>query len=141
MDVVRVRGRKLPATPFAIVGALGLAAIGAYGAVALVHPRAVVPAVERAAVVTDVVRRGTLVRSISAAGAFVPGRIAVVAAPSDGLVAGVLVRAGTRVTAGTAIARLRNPDLEAELADLDAQIAAATAQQRAINEEGRAAAL
>jgi len=141
MDVVRPRGRRVAAFPLAVVGLLGIAALGIGGAVSLLHPRAIVPSVERASVVTDVVRRGTLVRSVAAPGTFVPARIAVVAAPSDGLVSRVLVRAGTHVGAGTPIALLRNPDLEADVADLDAQIAAANAQAEAIVQEGRAGTL
>jgi multidrug efflux pump subunit AcrA (membrane-fusion protein) len=141
VDVVRRRGRRISALPLTLAGVIGLGAIGAYGAISLLHPRAIVPSVERASVVTDVVRRGTLVRSVAAPGTFVPARIAVVAAPSDGLVSSVLVRPGTHVTAGTAIALLRNPDLEADLADLNAQIAAANAQAGAIVQEARAATL
>ncbi|HEX3463639.1 MAG TPA: HlyD family efflux transporter periplasmic adaptor subunit [Candidatus Elarobacter sp.] len=141
MDVVRARGHRIPALPFALAGLLGVCALGAYGAISLVHPREIVPTVERASVVTDVVRRGTLVRSVAAPGQFVPARIAVVAAPSDGVVSSVLVRPGTHVVAGTPIAELRNPDLDADRADLDAQIAAATAQARAIAEEARSATL
>ena len=141
MDVVRSRARRAGAFPFALAGLLGVGALGAYGALSLLHPRAIVPTVDRASVVTDVVRRGTLVRSVAAPGTFVPARIAVVAAPSDGLVAAVLVRPGTHVSAGTPIAHLRNPDLEADLADLDAQIAAANAQAAAVAQEARAATL
>ncbi|SRR5665213_2071088 len=141
MDVVRPRGRRAIGYPLTLAGLAALVALGGFGAVSLLRPHAIVPSVERAAVVTDVVRRGTLVRSVAAPGAFVPARIAVVAAPSDGLVASVLVRAGTHVNAGTPIAQLRNPDLEADLADLDAQIAAANAQARAIAQEGRAGTL
>jgi multidrug efflux pump subunit AcrA (membrane-fusion protein) len=141
VDVVRPRGRRIAAFPLALVGLLGVAALGVLGAVSLLHPRTIVPSVERASVVTDVVRRGTLVRSVAAPGTFVPARVAVVAAPADGLVSTVLVRAGTHVTAGTPIALLRNPDLEADLTDLDAQIAAAKAQAEAIVQEGRAGTL
>jgi HlyD family secretion protein len=141
MDVVRPRGRRVSALPFAVFAALGIAALGTYGALTLAHPSTISPSVERAAIVTDAVRRGTLVRSVGAPGSFVPARIAIVAAPSDGLIATVLVRPGTHVNGGTPIAELRNPDLEADLADLDAQIAAANAQARAVAQEARAAML
>jgi len=141
VDIVRPRGRRLPVVPLTVTGFAAAACLGVCGAVVLLRPHTAVPAIERAAVVTDVVRRGTLVRSVAAPGSFVPARIAVVAAPSDGLVASVLVRPGTHVAAGTPIALLRNPDLDADLADLDAQIAAANAQARAIAQEGRAGTL
>ena len=141
MDVIRPRGRRLAAFPLAFAGLAGVVALGAFGVVSLLHPRAIVPSVERAAVVTDTVRRGTLVRSVAAPGAFVPARVAVIAAPSDGLVSSVLVRPGTHVIGGTPIALLRNPDLEADLAEIDAQIAAANAQARAVAQEGRAGTL
>ncbi|HEX3551130.1 MAG TPA: HlyD family efflux transporter periplasmic adaptor subunit [Candidatus Elarobacter sp.] len=141
MDVVRARSRRISAVPFTAAAAIGVLTLGAYGAFSVLRPHAVVPTVERASVITDVVRRGTLVRTIAAPGAFVPSRIAVVAAPNDGLVTSVLVRPGTHVAAGSAIARLRNPDIEADVRDLDAQIAAARAQQRAIADEAQAATL
>jgi HlyD family secretion protein len=141
MDVVRARGFRVATKPLLAVGAIALVALAVFAAAALVRPHPVVPIVERSAIVTDVVRRGTLVRSVAAPGSFVPDRIAVVAAPSDGLVAAVLVRPGTHVVAGTPVARLRNPDLDADLADLDAQIDAARAQLRATAEEAHAATL
>jgi HlyD family secretion protein len=142
VDIIRPRRGRFNAGPLGVIaGATAVVALGAYGTTVLLHPHTIVPSIERASVVTDVVRRGTLVRTVAAPGAFVPARVAVVAAPSDGLVAAVFVRPGTHVAAGTPIARLRNPDLEAALADLDAQIAAANAQASAIAEEARAATL
>jgi multidrug efflux pump subunit AcrA (membrane-fusion protein) len=141
MDVAKPRTRRISTAPFVAFGGIAVIGLGAFGAVSMLRPRAVVPTVERASVITDVVRRGTLVRAVAAPGAFVPARVAVVAAPNDGLIADVLVRPGSRVEAGSTVARLRNPDLEADVRDLDAQIAAATAQLRAIDEEAQAATL
>jgi HlyD family secretion protein len=138
MDVVRAKTFRIPTKLITSLGALAILALGVYGALLLFHPQAAEPTVERSAVVTDVVRRGTLVRSVTAPGSFESARTAVVAAPSDGIVAGVLVRAGTHVVAGMPVAQLRNPDLEADLADLNAQIEAARAQLRATADEGRA---
>lgn len=141
MDIVRSRGRRISAAPFIAFAGVLLVVVAAYAVTTLLRPRAAVPAIDRASVVTDVVRRETLVRSVAAPGAFVPSRIAVVAAPSDGVVSEVLVRPGTHVAPGTPVARLSNPDLDADLADLDAQIAAARAQERAIAQEANAATL
>ncbi|HZX67927.1 MAG TPA: efflux RND transporter periplasmic adaptor subunit, partial [Candidatus Elarobacter sp.] len=138
MDVAHARGHHNPGRLLTALGSIVVLAAGSYGTVLLVRPHSAEPTVDRSTIVTDVVKRGTLVRSVAAPGAFQSARIAVVAAPSDGIVGSVLVRAGTHVVAGAPVARLRNPDLEADLADLDAQIDALRAQLRAIAEESRA---
>jgi len=114
-----------------------LALFGAWGIVSLARPAAAEKVLERASVLTDTAQRGTLVRAIRAAGTFVPEHVAVVAAPADGLVQSVDLKPGAHVVQGSMIAQLQNPELEADLADIRAQIVAAQAELGSVREEVR----
>ncbi len=93
------------------------------------------PVVARDSLVIDTVRRGTLERSVAAAGKLAADRIRIVATVADGIVSDVPVRAGARVDAGTVIARLENPDLDVAVADAAAQLDASRAEVRSAREE------
>ena len=103
--------------------------------------------VDRATIVTDVVRRGTLTRSVSAAGTFVPERVRLTAASEDGVVERVFVRPGAAVAVGTPVALLTNPALTERIIDAQSQVAVAQAnlasarQVREANQLTRRAAL
>src|ERR1700680_3624206 len=122
MDVARPRARRLPAAPVAFGIGLALAGLAGWSAVNLMHRTEVVPSLDGKDIVVDVARRGTLVQAIDAPGTFVARTITVVSAPSDGVVSEVMLRPGAHVRAGSVVVRLRNPALEAELADLAAQL-------------------
>jgi len=137
MDVIR----RLPSTrrfaPRLTVGVLAAALLvaGIWGSLALETGYAPAYRVDRASIVTDVVHRGLVIRSIAASGTFAARRIEIVSAPEDGVVEAVYVQPGARVSAGTPIARLTKPDLVAEIADARAQIAAAQADLASIRQQ------
>ena len=67
--------------------------------------------------------------------------IAVISASDDGLVETLAVKPGAHVTAGSPIATLGNPDFDAAISDLTAQIGAARAELRSIADQSDAARL
>lgn len=142
MDIARPRRRTLgfgAIVPVAGIVALG---IGAWYAVpTLLHGAPALPSVARASIIVDIAKTETLVRAVRASGTLVPDRIHVVATSAEGLVASVAVRAGNRVEAGATIAELRNPDLDAAVADASAQLVAANAELRSAREVARASRL
>jgi len=143
MDVVRIRRRPqiARATVTAAV-AIALVAIAAWTLPALYARRpAAEVAVSRDSLVIDTVTHGTLERSVTAAGVLVPDRVRIVATTADGIVADLPIRAGTRVTADTTIARLENPDLKVAVIDASAQLDAARADVTSAREEAAAARL
>lgn len=86
------------------------------------------PAVERDAVYTDVVRRGTMVRQVRGPGTLVPEQIRWVPAVTAGRVERKLIQPGARVETATVLLELSNPDVQLELLEAQRQLAAARAQ-------------
>ncbi|HUZ49333.1 MAG TPA: efflux RND transporter periplasmic adaptor subunit [Candidatus Dormibacteraeota bacterium] len=97
--------------------------------------------VDRAALVTSVVRRGTLERSVSAAGTLQPQEVHVVAAVQPGIIDAVFVKPGAAVFGGTPIARMSNPDLDAAVVSASSALDVARAQLRSAQAQAQAAAL
>ena len=126
MDVPRRRavGRRT----LAIASGMACAAALAFAIVSLRGVQPAVPSIARDGLVFDTATRGTLERVAQGPGTLQPEHIELVAAPADGDVALVTLKAGARVTAATSLVRLRNPELEAALPDARAQISAAQAQ-------------
>lgn len=141
MDVVRPASRRIAMAPLWLTLAVAALAAAGWSSMRLLHPEPALPVIERATVVTDVARFGTLVRSVPAAGAFVANRVVVVPAPSDGFVDVLAVRPGAHVTPGTPIAHLRNADLDAAIAQLDAEIDAARAELQSVADQAEAASI
>jgi HlyD family secretion protein len=142
VDIVRTHRR--PAGLRFLAPTLGVAALlggASFALPALMHGGPVVPIIARSSVVFDSARIGTLVRSVRAAGTLVPDRVHVVATTAEGLVTDIGIRAGSRVAAGTVVAVLRNPDLDAAVEDARAQLGAARAELRSAREEANAARL
>ena len=139
MDVVRSRSRlrAIPKGAVTLAVAIAFAGFGAWGIFSLAHPARAQVTLDRAAAITDVAKRGTLVRSIRTTGTFAPQHITVVSAPADGLVESLPLKAGAHVVDGTVIARLRNADLEADVIDLRSQIVAARAELAGVREDAR----
>ncbi|HEX4014504.1 MAG TPA: efflux RND transporter periplasmic adaptor subunit [Candidatus Cybelea sp.] len=135
MDVIRERSRRLPKWPYAV-------ALGAGALLAIVfatrgmNSRGNVT-VERATLVTDVARAGTLVRSVSAQGAFVPDRVRVVAATQSGVIDQIFVKPGSVVVPGTVVAKMENPSLDAAARDAQAQLAVARADLESAQQQAR----
>jgi HlyD family secretion protein len=142
VDVVRLRRRAF--APAKIAGPAALAVLaGAAGwtALTMFRPQPAEPLAARASLVTDVVRRGELVRSVRAPGTLVAERVRVAASTADGTVETIPVRVGSVVVPGTTIATMRNPDLDAAVVDASAQLGAAQAELRSAREEANAAQL
>lgn len=110
------------------------AAIGAVAAIAAVTvavarlPKAP-PTVERATVLVDSVRWGTMVREVRAPGTLVPEQIRLVSALTAGRVERLLVRAGAPVAADQPLLELSNPDVQLQALDASRQLTAAEAAE------------
>ncbi len=142
MDVVRVRPRPHIAMWWRGAAVAVAVAIGAWALPALYDRRtASEPIVARESLTIDTVTRGTLERSVTAAGTLVPDRVHVVATAADGIVAELPLRTGSRVQTDSVIARLENPDLSVAVADVRAQLSAAEADVASAREEAAAARL
>lgn len=141
MDVPRSRKRGI-SRPMAIAaGAAFSIAVAIAALVSLAHLDNGIIAVERSTIVTDVVTRGTLQRSVSAAGTLVPQEVHVVAATQPGIVEDVYVKPGAAVERGTPIARATNPDLDAAVVAAASAVDVARAQLRSVEAQARAAVL
>lgn len=141
MDVVLRRRRRLPryALPAAGIAALAVLVVVALEMLGRSHAGATV--VDRSTIVTDVVRRGALVRSVSAPGTFEPDRIQVVSATQSGVISQIYVKPGSTVHAGSAIAQLENPDLDAAIVAASSQLDVARANLASAQQQANASSL
>jgi len=140
MDVLRPRTKRVPRALvwLAVLVAAGVAVAWSLRAMSSA-PKGTL--VDRATLVTDVVRRETLLRSVSAAGTLVPERVRVVAASEDGVVDRVLVRPGSSVSVGQTIAQISNPALIEKVVDAQAQVDVARANIASARQQAAAAQL
>ncbi len=88
------------------------------------------PAVERAAVWMDTVKRGPMVRQVRGLGTLVPEEILFIPALSEGRVAQVVNRPGVTVTPDTVVMVLTNPDLEVQAQDAEWKVRESEARLR-----------
>jgi HlyD family secretion protein len=118
--------------------------------VALARMEPAAPSVERATVLEDVVKRGSIVRQVRGPGTLVPEDTRWLPATTDGRVERILLRPGARVEADSVILELTNPQVEQEA--LDARLALQSAlaaldnlraqlQNELLTQEAAAAAL
>jgi HlyD family secretion protein len=130
----------------AVFGALAVVALS----VALGRMEPAAPTVERATVLEDVVRRGSIVRQVRGPGTLVPEDTRWLPATTDGRVERILLRPGARVEAGSVILELSNPQVEQEAIDarlaLQSSLAAldnlrAQLQSELLTQQAAAAAL
>lgn len=87
-----------------------------------------VPSVERAAIWTDTVEQGTLVRMIRGAGTLVPEQARWITAVTNGRIETIDILPGTQVSPGDVIMELSNPDVQMQLLDARTQLSAARSQ-------------
>ena len=97
--------------------------------------------VDRASVVTDIVRRGDLDRAVAASGALAPQEVHIVAAVQPGIVEIVFVKPGADVTASTPIARLSNPELDADVISARSAVDVARADLASAQQQAQASSL
>ena len=90
------------------------------------------PSVERATLMIDSVRRGTMVREVHAPGILTPERVKIIAAVTAGRVEELPLRAGVPVTPTTLLVELSNPDVQLQL--LEAQRALTAAEGALISQ-------
>jgi HlyD family secretion protein len=104
-----------------------------------------VPTIEGAAIWTDSVRRGPMVRSVRGVGTLTPENIRIIPAQTAGRVEQIHLRPGVTVEAGTPLVRLSNPELELQLMESERQLRTAesdllnlrsTLQTQILNQEG-----
>jgi HlyD family secretion protein len=90
------------------------------------------PTVERATLMIDSVRRGTMIREVHAPGILTPEHVKIIAAVTAGRVEQIPNRAGIPVTPTTLIVELSNPDVQLQL--LEAQRALTAAEGALISQ-------
>ena len=101
----RKRQRQLAGGVVALMLVIGLSA-----ALARMEPAA--PTVERSTVLTDTVKRGSIVRQVRGVGTLVPEDTRWIPAVTDGRVERIVLRPGAEVTADSVILELSNPQVE-----------------------------
>ncbi len=124
MDVVRTNKKK-KRTPFYIAAGV-IAAVAITVGLSQMEPAA--PVVEDAAAWRDTVRRGNMLREVRGPGTLVPEQIRWVVAITNGRVAQVFVLPGAKVTAGTPLLVLTNPDVQRQALDAQSQLSNAQSQ-------------
>lgn len=135
MDLIRERRRTIPKAAYGVAGIAVLVALVVWALNSLAHQQTGTM-VDKSTIVTDTARRGVLVRSVSAQGAFAPEHLRVSSATQPGVVNAIDVKPGSVVQPGAVIAQMQNPALEAAAANAQsalqvAQANLADAQQQA----------
>ncbi|MCW5965817.1 MAG: efflux RND transporter periplasmic adaptor subunit [Bryobacterales bacterium] len=129
MDIARPDLAKKRAWRRISWAALALVSIAVVSwAVSRLQPAA--PAVDRAAVWVDTVKRGPMVRQVRGLGTLVPEDILFIPALSEGRVAQVVNRPGVTVTRDTVVLVLTNPELEVQAQDAEWKVREAEARMR-----------
>ncbi|MBC5800505.1 MAG: efflux RND transporter periplasmic adaptor subunit [Candidatus Eremiobacteraeota bacterium] len=141
MDVVRRRPRVSVSKTVVPLIVLALIAAAAFSVISLAHRPAAAPLVDAGQLVIDVAKRGTLVRSVRAAGTIEPDHVQVVSAAAEGMIATLDVRPGSMVHDGSTIATLQNPDLQEAVVDARTQLDAARADVASARSEAQATRL
>lgn len=121
MDKPRANPRKKH-TKLYVGGAVVLVA-GVSAGLTQLKPAA--PSIDGAAMYSDTVRYGELVRQVRGPGTLTPEHIRIIPAITAGRVDEVFARAGTVVQPGMPLLRLSNPDVELQLLESERQLNAA----------------
>jgi HlyD family secretion protein len=126
MDVKRPQRknrRRVKLAVYALLAVLAVALI-TYG---LSRLKPAAPSVERGTVVTDTVKRGQMLLQVRGIGTLVPEEVRQIAAPVEGRVEQIFVKAGTEVSAGTVLVELSNPTIRQQAVDVEYQVKSAEA--------------
>src|SRR5437764_10201670 len=107
---------------------LGLVAI-AVVTVALVRLKPAAQSVDRSTLIIDSVKRGDMVRDVSAPGTLMPEHIRLVVAQTAGRVETLPLRPGAVVTPGSIIVEMSNPDVDLQVLQVEQQLSQAIAAQ------------
>jgi HlyD family secretion protein len=115
-------------------------------AVSRLEPAA--PTVDRAAIWTDTVKKGPMVREVRGPGTLVPEQIRFISAVTAGRVERVLAVPGMTVDSNTVLLELSNPDVQLQMMEAQRQVAAgeaalanlrATLENQRLNQEAAVA--
>ncbi|HXI60422.1 MAG TPA: HlyD family efflux transporter periplasmic adaptor subunit [Polyangia bacterium] len=120
MDVPRLRPRRGPRR---VLGYAAAIVVLVAVTVTLRQLRPAAPAVDRATVWIDTVKRGPLVREVQSQGELVPEEIRWISAVAPARVEKILVRPGTTVRSDTVLLVLANADLELGALEAERQLA------------------
>src|SRR5947209_837695 len=126
MDVKRPahkNRRRMRLAAYATLCVLAVALI-TYG---LSRLKPAAPSVERGVIVTDTVKRGQMLLQVHGMGTLVPEEVRQIAAPVEGRVEQIFVKAGTEVSAGTVLVELGNPTIRQQAVDVEYQVKSAEA--------------
>ena len=125
-DIVRdpaiLKRKKLRHALYAAVGVLIVIAVS----IALARMEPAAPTLERATVLTDTVKRGSIIRQHRGLGTLVPEDTRWLPSRTNGRVDRILLRPGAQVGPNTVILELTNPDVEQEA--LNARLALHSAE-------------
>ncbi|HZM91994.1 MAG TPA: HlyD family efflux transporter periplasmic adaptor subunit [Vicinamibacterales bacterium] len=121
-DPAILKRKKLRHTLYAAVGVLIVIAVS----IALARMEPAAPTVERATVLTDTVKRGSIIRQHRGLGTLVPEDTRWLPSRTNGRVERIILRPGAEVGPGTVILELSNPDVEQEA--LNAKLALHSAE-------------
>jgi HlyD family secretion protein len=141
MDVKRPQRknrRRVKLAVYAVLAVLAVALI-TYG---LSRLKPAAPSVERGTIVMDTVKRGQMLLQVRGNGTLVPEDVRQIAAPVEGRVEQIFVKAGTEVSAGTVLVELSNTTLQQQAVDVEYQVKSAEADLnnlRARNDSDRMA--
>jgi len=117
-----------------ILYGLGLVGI-AIVTVALVRLKPASQSVDRLTLIIDSVKRGDMIRDVSAPGTLVPEHIRIIAATTAGRVETLPLRPGAQVTPGTIIVELSNPDVDLQVLQYDQTLSQAIAAQASLRSQ------
>ncbi len=109
-DPAILKRKRFRHAGYAVVAVLVVIAVS----IVLARMEPAAPTVERATVLTDTVRRGSIVRQVRGLGTLVPEDRPWLPATTDGRVERILLRPGAHVEANTVILELSNPQVEQE---------------------------
>jgi HlyD family secretion protein len=127
MDIARpksvARNKQIRRAIYAGVAVLAMLAI----TLGLSRLKPAAPAVERATVWVDAVKRGPMVRQVRGLGTLVPEEIRWIPAITEGRVERIVIRPGKPVTPESVILELSNPTVQQEALDAELQLKAAEA--------------
>jgi HlyD family secretion protein len=126
MDIARPDQSRKKRTRRVIYGGIAVLAVGGI-TVGLSRLKPAAPGVERATVLVDTVKRGSMVRDVRGQGTLVPEDIRWIPATTQGRVERIHLRPGTPVTASSIILDLSNPQLEQEFQEAQLKLGGAEA--------------
>jgi HlyD family secretion protein len=125
-DIVRdpaiLKRKRLRQAGYAAVAVIIVVAVS----IALARMEPAAPNVERATVLVDTVKRGSIIRQVRGLGTLVPEDTRWLPSTTDGRVERILLRPGAQVSADSVILELSNPQVEQEA--LNARLALQSAQ-------------